>query len=136
MTDASDRIVRVATVFTALDFSITVSYLEGNGIVVVAMPHNVLNNFQYLSNAMGGVGVMVPARQAQAAVNLLIEADRGEMEIEVEAPKPAPRKPKGWLARVCEFLFYIFFGSGTAAPPYKNSRIVHGQWRALGGDSF
>ncbi|WP_421362980.1 hypothetical protein [Agrobacterium rosae] len=122
--------------FTAIDFSITVSYLEGNGIVVVAMPHNVLNNFQYLSNAMGGVGVMVPARQAQAAINLLIEADRGEKEIEIEAPTPPRRKRKGWIGRVSELLFYIFFGSGTAAPPYSNSRIVHGEWQALGGDSL
>lgn len=135
MTNASDEIVRVATVFTAVDFSITTSYLEGNGIVVVAMPLNLVNNFQYLSNAMGGVGVMVPARQAQAAINLLIEADRGETEIKVEAPKPKRPAPKGWLGRLSEFLFYIFIGSG-AAPPYSNSRIVHGEWRALGNDEI
>ncbi|NTJ41690.1 hypothetical protein G6L28_03625 [Agrobacterium larrymoorei] len=138
MTETQDEVVRVATVFTAAEFAITVSYLEGNGIVVVAMPFQLLNNMPHLAQATGGVGVLVPKRQAQAAINLLIEADRGEKMLEGEPPAPVKpkRKPRktGWLSKLWEFLFYIYFGAGEVAPPYRNGRVIHGTWQKLDDD--
>lgn len=133
MNEISDRVAKVATVFTHIDFAITQSFLEGHGIVVVDLPTTTITNFGHFANAMGGVPVRVPLRQAQAAINLLLEADRGDHEIAQEKPELEPAtasKPKNFLGRIGEVLWYVFFGSGTAAPPYKG-RIVHGHWKHL-----
>ncbi len=133
MAECSDCVIRVATVFTAADFAVTTSYLEAYGIVVVAKPVHVINNFQHYANAVGGAGVFVPERQAQAAVNLLIEADRGETEI--KDGEPELMMPKTLFDRVMELFLYIYIGGGEAAPPYA-SRLVHGQWQALGKEEI
>ncbi|XUY27507.1 hypothetical protein RMR21_003850 [Agrobacterium sp. rho-8.1] len=133
MGEFEDRIIRVATVFTASDFAVTSSYLQAYGIVVVATSVHLINNLQHYTSAIGGAGVFVPGRQAQAAINLLIEADRGETEIKDGEPKLM--MPKTFFERVTELFLYIYVSGGETAPPYA-SRIVHGQWQALGKEEI
>ncbi len=133
MAEYLDRIIRVATVFTASEFAVTSSYLEAYGIVVVAAPVQLINNFPHYTSAIGGAGVFVPERQAQTAINLLIEADRGETEIKDGEPKLM--MPKTFFEMVTELFLYIHVSGGEAAPPYA-SRIVHGQWQALGEEEI
>ncbi|NTF31239.1 hypothetical protein [Rhizobium skierniewicense] len=133
MAEFADRITRVATVFTASDFAVTTSYLEAYGIIVVAAPVHLINNFPHYTSAIGGAGVFVPERQAQAAINLLIEADREKTEIKDEEPKLMT--PKTFFDRVMELFLYVYVSGGEASPPYA-SRIVHGQWQALGEEGI
>lgn len=131
MQELSDRVVRVATVFSAADFAITLSFLEAHGILVVAQNFVFISNSPHMSNGVGGAPILVPERQAQDAVNLLIDADRGAMMLEGEPEPKANRSSKTWLSGLLSLLFYVFIGNLLAAPAYS-SRIIHGRYRADG----
>lgn len=133
MNEYSDRIRQVATVFTPQDYTVTKSFLEANGILVLGTPHNFMLTSIRKDDVSGGVGILVPERQAQEAINLLIEIDKPEPQpvLKAAALKPVKDASTGWLSWLRAVFIYIFIDSGKRENKVSMKRIIHGEWKDL-----
>ncbi len=130
MEEASDRIRRVATVFSPQDYAITKSFLEAHGVLVLGTS----DNFVIAAarpDSMGGLGIMVPERQAQEAINLLIEIDGVEQAPLKPAEAPVEKKPSNLLTSIGNFFFYNFIAGESNAQQSPSQRIIHGEWKKI-----
>ncbi|WP_288429321.1 hypothetical protein [uncultured Agrobacterium sp.] len=131
MDDISDRIRRVATVFTPQDYAVTKSFLEGHGVLVLGTSHNLVMAAAR-PDSMGGLGILVPARQAQEAINLLVEIDRVEAHLPKPSSSPVKQRSGRLLATIKGLLFYNFIDRRSVNTTPATRRIIHGEWKNLG----
>lgn len=114
MTLKSDCIVRVATVSNSFDFGATQSLLEAHGIVVVATPVHMLNNFPHYATALKGASIYVRQEQAESALELLEALGWAD----ISPPRRGVFKP----ILVC-MLFVVLAGFAVAPP--SQTRLLH-----------
>ena len=121
MTRDDSRLTRVATVYNTMELATTLSYLRGYGITVAAAPDSFLSLFPYYANAVGGIPVFVPLRQARAARDLL-------MSVEDDAPAELPAREQDRRHRCRVSLKSILLAAlhwyyGIAPP--DAGRVIH-----------
>lgn len=130
MDDASDRIRRVATVFSPQDYAVTKSFLEAKGVLVLGTSHNFVMAAAQ-PDSMGGIGILVPARQAQEAINLLVETDRVDEALPKATSGTVKQRSDGLLAAIKNLLFYNFIDRESMDNRPATRRIIHGEWKNL-----
>lgn len=101
------------------------SFLRAQGIEA-SVADNVLATVDALMwRAMGGLRVMVPASQLEAARDLLASVRAGEYEIDGDAPEPERRGPGLTLGVLLATLFMQDAGLAARAAARAGLRPIH-----------
>jgi hypothetical protein len=83
--------VRVATCGTPTEAYLLKGVLEANGLSPSVADANIVQANTWMTQAVGGVRVLVPAGQAEAALRAIAEYNAGAFELEDEETKPPVR---------------------------------------------
>ncbi|MBZ8118923.1 hypothetical protein KUD11_09705 [Roseovarius sp. LXJ103] len=101
----SGGLVQIARAGSSLEASLTIAALEGAGFSPSAPGFHTVHTLPYLSTALGGIPIRVPAHEAPEALAFLRALPSHTSAVPTVRPGPA-----GWLKRALLSVAYLLTG--------------------------
>lgn len=113
------QVARFSDVYQA---EVAASFLAAHGLHAVVAERALATMQPLLQTALGGVRVLTPAHEAEAALDLLARVAAGEFEDEAAETSKAPEPRLGGLFRIITATTALLLGSGYAGRAYVGAR--------------